>query len=79
MVTQITTNETNFLVWTLGSLLAILAFVGALGVNAIIKMAKDLGEIKTTIAKIDEKHNSFETTIQHHDKRIEKIEDKIFI
>jgi septal ring factor EnvC (AmiA/AmiB activator) len=79
MITQITTNETTFLVWTLGTLLAILAFIGALGVNAIIKMARDLGEIKTTIAKIDEKHNTFESTVKRHDKRIEKIENKLFI
>lgn len=65
--------------WVLGALLAVLAFIGALGVNAIIKMAKDLGEIKTTIAKIDEKHNSIEATVQHHEKRIEKIEDKIYL
>ena len=71
--------EIKFLISIVGILLSLLAFIGGLGVKAIIKISRDLNEIKTTIAKIDEKHNNFEVTIKHHDKRTEKIEDKIFI
>lgn len=51
-------------------LLTILGFIGALAVNALIKMGKDLNDIKVTIEKISTKHDGLE-------KRVEHLEDKI--
>jgi hypothetical protein len=39
---HLTGNESQFLVWAVLALLAILAFIGALVANAIIKMGNDL-------------------------------------
>ncbi len=65
-----TPNETQFTLWAVGILLAILAFVGVLAVNQLMKMASDLGEIKVIIGKIDTKHEELE-------KRVNRIEEKI--
>jgi hypothetical protein len=53
--------------WLLTILLGVLAFVGALGVKALIQMSKDLTEIKTEVKLLVSKHDE-------HDRRIEKIE-----
>lgn len=52
-------------------LLAILAFVGSLAVKQLMRMAKDIGEIKVFCSKIDSKHDALEN-------RVSKIEDKIY-
>ena len=66
-----TPTETTFLLWGCGVLLAILAFIGALAVKQLIKMANDINEIKTTIARVDEKHDALE-------ERTEKLERKVY-
>lgn len=49
-------------------LLAILGFVGALGVQALMSIAKSVNEIKIEIRGIAEKHEALE-------RRVEKLED----
>jgi len=61
----------NLLLWALPILLAILGFIGALAVNALMKLAHDVGEIKTAIGVVSNKHENLE-------QRLERIEDKIF-
>jgi hypothetical protein len=54
-------------IWVMPILLGVLAFVGALGVKALIKMANDLSEIKTEVKVLVTKHDE-------HDRRIEHLE-----
>ena len=63
-------TETSFLLWGCGVLLAILSFIGALAVNQLMKMANDIGDIKITIGRVDEKHTALEN-------RVEKLENHL--
>jgi hypothetical protein len=50
--------------------LAVLAFVGALGVKALVKMSNDLNEIKTEVKVLVTKHDE-------HDRRISRLEEHV--
>lgn len=63
-----TAIEQKFYFALLGILLSILAFIGALGVKALIRMSRDLGEIKIMVSVQAEKHDSLE-------KRVELLEE----
>jgi len=65
---SLTSNESQFLLWALLTLIGVLGFIGALGVNALIKMARDINEIKLTVMRVDTKHDALE-------KRVEKLEE----
>lgn len=52
-------------------LLGILAFIGSLAVNALIKMGKDINEIKVTVKEVMVKHDDLK-------ERVEKLEDKMY-
>ena len=69
-MTSLTQTETTFLLYGCGLLLGILAFIGSLAVNALINMARDLREIKITIAAESVRREALE-------KRIDVIEKKI--
>lgn len=60
----------KILLGALPILLSILAFIGALAVNSLIKLANDVNEIKISIGKISEKHDGLE-------KRVDKVESII--
>ena len=62
-------TQFDILLWLVSGLIAILSFIGALGVNALMKMSKDLNEIKTMVMVQDVKHDSLE-------RRVEQLEDK---
>lgn len=57
-------------VWIVPLILGVLAFVGALGVKALIKMANDLSEIKGEVKVLVTKHDE-------HDRRITKLEEHV--
>ena len=59
-------------VWVVPIMLAALAFVGALGVKALIKMANDLSEIKGEVKVLVTKHDE-------HDRRISRLEEHVEI
>lgn len=65
-----TPTEIKFLLWILGGLLTVLAFIGVLAVNALIKMANDIGEIKVSVKEQSAKHEGLE-------KRIDIVEHKL--
>ena len=46
-------------------LLGILGFVGALGVNALMSIAKSVNEIKIEIRSIAVKHDALEKRVEH--------------
>ena len=46
-------------------LLTILGFVGALGVNALMSIAKSVNEIKIEIRSIAVKHDALEKRVEH--------------
>lgn len=52
-------------------LLGVLAFIGSLAVNALIKMGKDINEIKVTVKEVMVKHDDLK-------ERVEKIEERVF-
>jgi uncharacterized OsmC-like protein len=66
-----TSSVVEIIIWCTPILLAVLGFIGALAVNALIKMGKDINEIKVTIKEIDTKHSGLE-------KRVERIEEHIY-
>lgn len=51
--------------------MAVLGFIGALAVKALMRMSRDIGDIKTTLATEVAKREAIE-------KRIERIEDHVF-
>lgn len=67
---NLTGNESQFLVWAVLALLAVLAFIGALVANAIIKMGNDINEIKIAVNTVATKHDEIE-------KRVIRLEDKL--
>lgn len=62
-------TQFDILLWLVSGLIAILSFIGALGVNALMKMSKDLNDIKTMVMVQDVKHDSLE-------RRVEQLESK---
>lgn len=68
---HLTGNETQFLIWAILALLAVLAFIGALVANAIIKMGNDIGEIKIAVNTVATKHDEAE-------KRITRLEEHVY-
>ena len=58
-------TEQSFLIWACVALLGVIAFIGAIFVNAFLKMAKDIGEIKTTVMVQASKHDSLEKRVEH--------------
>ena len=64
-------NETHFLIWAALTMMAILGFIGALGVKALMNMGKDLNEIKVAVKEVATKHDETE-------KRVTRIENHLF-
>jgi hypothetical protein len=62
-------TQFDILLWLVSGLIAILSFIGALGVNALMKMSRDLNDIKTMVMVQDVKHDSLE-------RRVEQLEHK---
>lgn len=61
----------NLMIVGIPILLSILAFIGALAVNALIKMGKDINEIKVTVKEVMVKHDDLKD-------RVSRLEEKIF-
>ena len=57
-------TQFDILLWLVSGLIAILSFIGALGVNALMKMSKDLNEIKTMVMVQDVKHDSLKRRVE---------------
>ncbi len=57
-------TQFDILLWLVSGLIAVLSFIGALGVNALMKMSKDLKEIKTMVMVQDVKHDSLERRVE---------------
>lgn len=57
--------ESNYII---AILLSILGFVGALGVNALMSIAKSVNEIKIEIRSIAVKHDALEKRVEHLEK-----------
>ena len=55
--------EQNFLIWACVTLLAVIAFIGAIFVHAFLKMAKDVSEIKTAVMVQASKHDDLERRV----------------
>jgi len=68
---ELTANETTFLLWAVGAFIAVFAFIGALAVNALLKMSTDLTEIKIAVREVAAKHEDTE-------KRVTRIENHVF-
>lgn len=67
----LTLNETHFLIWSALTMMAVLGFIGALGVKALMNMGKDLNEIKVAVKEVATKHDETE-------KRVTRIENHLF-
>ena len=58
-----TPTEVKFVIWVLLALLGIIAWIGKIGVSALIKMSNDIGEIKTTVMVQSAKHDDLERRV----------------
>ena len=67
----LTLNETHFLIWSALTMMAVLGFIGALGVKALMNMGKDLNEIKVAVKEVATKHDETE-------KRVTLLENHVF-
>jgi len=67
----LTENEATFLLWAVGAFIAVFAFIGALAVNALLKMSADLTKIKIAVIEVAAKHEDTE-------KRVTRIENHVF-
>ena len=67
---QLSSNETQFLIWAVLALLGILGFIGALAVKSLMSLATDVNEIKVSIREVATKHEDLE-------QRVERIENKL--
>lgn len=68
---NLTQNETQFLLWSVAAFISVFAFIGILAVNSLIKMARDLNEIKIAVREVAIKHEETE-------KRVTRIEKHVF-
>jgi len=68
----------TLLLYAMPVLLAVLAFIGGLAVNSLMKMSDNLNEIKITVQKMISEHESLEQSVKSIHHRVEKVEDKIF-
>ena len=68
----------TLLLYAMPVLLAVLAFIGGLAVNSLMKMSDNLNEIKITVQKMISEHESLEQSFKSILHRVEKVEDKIF-
>ncbi len=66
---MLTPNETTFLLWAITALMGIISVVGVMVAKALIGMAKDINEIKTTVVRVEARHDGLE-------KRVELLEKK---
>lgn len=65
-----TSIELKFYFALLGTMMAVIAFIGGLGVKALMRMSRDLNDIKTMVSVQSAKHDSLE-------KRVETLEDEL--
>jgi len=63
-------NETRFLIWACLTMFGGFCFIGALGVKALIKMGKDLTEIKISVKEVATKHDATESRVTRLEKFI---------
>jgi len=68
---QLTENETTFLLWAVCAFIAVFAFIGALAVNALLKVSNDLTDIKIAVREVAAKHEDTE-------RRVTRIENHVF-
>ena len=61
---MLTENETTFLLWALSSLMAVLAVIGTIVAKSLLGMAKDINEIKTTVVKVETRHDGLEKRVE---------------
>ena len=71
---NMTPNEQQLILWVVGSLLAILAFIGILAVNTLIKMNNNLNKLNITVATIVEKQEAHEKNHDELKKRVYELE-----
>lgn len=61
----------HILMFAMPILLALLAFIGALAVNALVKMGNDLNAIKVAVQKITSEHEGLEKRVVHIENKLE--------
>lgn len=68
-VTHVDQTIYTILLWLLPLMLSVLAFIGALGVRALIQMSKDLSDIKTNLNVAAAKHEALEERVDRLEER----------
>lgn len=64
----------TLLIWALPILLTLLSFIGALAVNALMKMSADLGELKIYVREASAKHDALEDRVEKLEKILYQLE-----
>ena len=55
-------------------LLSVIGFFCALAAGALLRMARDINEIKVTVMRVDTKHDGLEKRVDRLEKQLEKNE-----
>jgi hypothetical protein len=66
--------ETNFVFWFIGILLAVIAFVGALGVNALIKIAASVNKMEKDLSVLTNDHSNLKEEVREVKHRVLELE-----
>lgn len=74
---SLTQTEQQFILWAFGILLGILAFIGALAVNALMKISNDVHELKTDMKVNAANLKNHEAHLDYLERRVVIIEEKL--
>ncbi len=70
----LTPNETEFVLWLIAGLLAVIAIFLTMAVNAFLRVRDDVISIKTRLEVGNEKHKRYDERHRDHEDRIRALE-----
>lgn len=73
----LTPTEQHFILWALGIFVAAFSFIGSLGVKQLMKISKDMGDIKITLSIMGQKHDNIENRVKRVEEKLNLIEEKV--
>ena len=69
-----TAQETQFILWTLISLLGILAWIGKMGVNYLGNIASSVNKMEKDLSVLTNDHTNLKEEVKDVKKRVAKLE-----
>ena len=66
--------EIRFVFWFIGALIAVIAFVGALGVNALMRIANSVNSMEADLKVLTNDHTNLKEEVKEVRRRVTKLE-----